>query len=235
MPSIIRAQVSIPFFTDIPRDVSVNVFWILQGGDLDVSLLTAKYNNALTSFYNIDAGTDGALCEYYSAVLDRGANKCSIKYYNLADPPKTGPIATHTWTMGAQAGGSHDLPNQCACVASLLGDPQDLDGHDVRVTCRQGRLYLGPLVTEATLTASGNVQWNATFRQSVADQCKALASTSDLTNADDAGDNTKMSWMVWSDKLQKATLIQHGHVDNAIDSQRRRDMEADARNSWSLP
>jgi len=210
---IVRATVILPHTTGLPQDVSTNTF----------HFLTAASPPASTDLDALDAG----LAAFYTAVgpqigtaVTRATNGCRREYYDLEDTPPRAPVRTTPFTLAAAAAGSTNLPLECAAVVSFQG----ARASGLPQARRRGRVYIGPLRgTAADLTSA--------FPPLSSTMITALQTAA--VNLDGAMIGST-SWVVYSRTDDDAVLITNGWVDNAIDTQRRRETRASSRTTFTL-
>lgn len=205
MPAI-RAQVILHTVDAFPANYVTNS-WCFMGTDpiADATALT----NAMRTFYGAWAPT------YMSNLVAQNGHE--VKYYDLPGPIPNYPVLEQTFNLATAPGGA-PLPSELAVVLSI---------HGVRTpgfpqSRRRGRLYLGPLGTAAQ---SGG-RPVAAFITALTAAATAFKGTVDGL----AGDT---EWAVWSVTDGAAVDISGGWVDNAMDVQRRRGVEATSRTTWS--
>lgn len=242
-----RCEVVMPMTSGLPRDIVVNVFNVVQGGsDGDTTLLhEGVLDDVLPNFYNSDAGTSGSMASFLSSVIDRGSNKCRIDAYQIVPlGTESGPpITSQSFTLGASGTSGFDLPNQCAGVASLMSTHDDLQSGDLLpLANRRGRLYLGPLRSNALSGSStGLTLLSEAFITSACDQCAQLASILDTVDDSGDGSSSHFSWVIASKRAAKTdrtavglSPIGRGWCDNRVDTQRRRQEDATHRATWTV-
>lgn len=211
-------QVRLPYTTQLPRDVAVNTFWTLGGGDRLDQAVEAEV--AITRFYNED-NTNNHLSYWLSPLISRQPGACIIQTYDLADPQPRPPISQVFFQLGAP-GTNTSLPMEVALVASFHGEP----AAGIRQARRRGRVYLGPLITAAAESGSNQPSRpHSTFIVDVRDACSRLAS--ELNGEDDAP-----QWIVHSRVSSNNAPVIGGWVDNEWDTQRRRGLDPTARTTW---
>src|SRR6187399_826505 len=98
MAEILRAQVTLPYTTNIPRDVAMNVFHFLVpdgSGPADYEAIT----DALEGFYNgTHDGATLAVGSYIGAVVSRATNACTTIISNVDDGPQL-PLYDAAFTL----------------------------------------------------------------------------------------------------------------------------------------
>lgn len=198
-------QVTLEHDSALPEDRSVNTF-SAHIADLDVPANLASWHSALNTFYQ-------AVDQYFSASF---SGLGTIKSYNRADPSPRVPVLSTDITITP---GALSLPSEVAIVMSfqavrLAGAPQ---------ARRRGRIYLGPLTSNAYDTATGRPADLATTAIQAAGD--ALVTASKATGA--------WQWQVWSEVNGSGASVDNGWVDNAFDTQRRRGLRPTSRKLFS--
>jgi len=206
--SIIRAIVTLPYFSGVPEDAATNTFHFSTVATPDSTAL-ANINLRLVAFYDsVDA--------YMSGVIS--TSLCNVKYYDLADPTPRTPIATYG--LGTRSWGASGQPEEVAvCIsytaAAVSGEP---------AARRRGRIYIGPLAAGAVSTGSSSsfASVNVVARTAFANAAAALADQ-----------DAPALWSVYSPTDGIARKIVSGWVDNSFDTQRRRGRLATVRDAWT--
>lgn len=201
-------------FTNLPEDRVVNTFHFFN-----LDPFTTHVQNvfdALTRFYTVPHPNTPAVGIYIAPVVMRSA---SLKAYNLADlPPRVPTEVPLTLPAPNETAG---LPEECAAVMSFHGEPP--------VTARRrGRVYLGPLTTQAASfsSAGGFSGLTTTFRLTVNNAAQRLAGGLDGADAD-------ADWAIRSSvPAVNYVPIVGGWIDSVLDTQRRRGPRSDGRNEW---
>jgi len=217
---IVEAQVSLPYITNLPRDVAVNTFHFRAADGTSTADAAADAAAVLVDFYNeLDSPQTVSVATYISKYVSRASGSAMIKVYDLSDPLPREPIGTSTFTLD-NAGAATSLPMEIALCSSyrsafLSGVPT--------ASCR-GRVYIGPLATTAN-TASNDLP----ARPSTAFQTNLALATEGIITACAA---TDLTWVTWSRTLQRADDVIAGFVDDEWDVQRRRGVDSTARATW---
>jgi len=222
MAAIIRAEVTFPYTSGIPRDISMNVLHFLLPDD-PISDDFVAISDAIIGFYNEpQLGSTFAIGELFSAVISRGEDDCSIVFSNVDDDPEL-PLLTSNFTLvGVLSDVESSLPLEVAICASIRATP----AFPVPVRRRTGRIYLGPLMNETlTLTPGGFPEVGAETRANICNAVQWLAS-------DDTLDVQRLA--VYSRVDGQAYEVSQGWVDNEPDTQRRRQMDPTVRTTWSI-
>jgi hypothetical protein len=215
---VFEAQVVMPRVTGLPEDVIVNTFHFFVPVTYDIDDLVAIHGR-LVEFYNNDpAGGDG-IHAYLSHVITRSTLACNIKFYDLEEPSPRAPVYEQSWTLAAPAGSSSPLPSEVALCLSYRGA---LVSGEVAAR-RRGRVYIGPLITEAKTTGTSDPRPTTNVINRWLDAGEALADPDAVS-----------PWVVWSPTANANTLIEVVWVDNAFDTQRRRGPDATDRTSRTI-
>lgn len=211
-----RAQVTLPYVTGLPRDVAINTFTFA----IEDTLAGApEVTDAIVSFYNLiqDPGpTTNVLSDYLSAYIDRSTDACTIEYYDWEAPLGSSAVTTAQFTL-LPTPEDASLPFEVAVCTSFVA--QTAPGPVAR---RRGRVYIGPLTVGATSALD-----DQPARVDDALQRVLVAATQSLTDTDG------VDLAIWSRVDEAAKLVTGGWVDNEFDTQRRRQVEASSRLTWS--
>lgn len=210
-----RAMVTIPAVTAVNEDSITNTFHFqVDPGGVEGAL--SALDTALIAFYN-DA-TNG-VGKHISGFQSRAANACSIKWYRLADAKPRVPVRTTLFTLVAPTG-TTPLPRENAIVLSMSA--QVVSGLNQKR--RRGRVYIGPITTNALTEASGDMRVSASVRTGIAGRASALKAAALAANS---------PWSIYSTANASPSAVAQGYVDDAIDTQRRRGTRAVARSTWT--
>lgn len=199
-------QVTIPYYTNIPEDVSVNT-WSFSNdvGSIDVAQVGAFMQTLYTAFL-----------AYASPILD--FTRVQGKFYDRADPEPRDPFFEAEFDLGDDNLANDSLPYEVAMCLSFhaqyaSGSPK---------ARRRGRVYLGPL--GANTGAAGSLD-----EACMTDILDAyVAAWTELT---DAG----LVHSVWSPTDGVARTVTTAWMDNAYDTQRRRGVRANVRDVRTGP
>jgi len=207
--AIMRAQLTFPFFTGLPQDVAVNTSYWYDGTGPMNAVGVAEIENRLNAAYD-------RLSNYISAVVL--PRRATLAVYDLNDPAPRQP-----WDPAAgwgvdllPASASSGLPNECAVCVSYFGAP--LSG--TAPSSRRGRMYLGPLSTNAL--TNGTSTSMPTVSINLMNAAKLFAE--DLATPMNEGAN--LIWVQWSNARQVFAPVIGGWTDSEFDTQRRRGAEA---------
>ena len=205
MPTAVRAQVILKTADGIPANFLSNS-WAFQL--TTPASQTAAVTTALVAFYNI------ARAYYGPAVAQNGHE---IKYSELPGVKPNYPFDVDTWNFSSAPVGTA-LPREVAACLSFQG-ARAAGAPQAR---RRGRVYLGPLSTNALtgeLIATGMLTAVASAANTLRTAIPAIAAD--------------CWWGVWSHAESHLVPIVDGWVDNAPDTQRRRGVKASSRTTFS--
>jgi hypothetical protein len=241
--STLKARVTF-LDTQTNEDSSSNTFIVVTALAPTTADYTAM-ETGITTFYNISALDQTHYIAYYlSADLSRGAGASQIQWYDVSGhldgSPAGSPVRITTWTLGAAGAGNNLDARLAACLALRATYPAGVVEHgpaasmptadaakDVGAPTThtgltrpraqyRGRLYLGPLNSQATfVTPTAQQTWQSAFSSDVTLGAGDLLSYwASLTNA--------ATWSVWSRRRAATAPITQGYLDEAPSSQRRR-------------
>lgn len=211
----------IPVLTDY---FSAQVIFKNQNGNpKDVYTNTFYFRNDTFVGTTDDVATDllADLQEFYTAqptgvltpvtVLSRFSNllldlEVEVRVYDLGLPAPRYPRLRNFTATGMHSGA---IPAEvAACLSYVAAENQPRN---------RGRIYLGPLSTNAVNAGNGNTAVDENWRRSVLASAKRLM------------DKPEYTWSLWSPTSQEMKPITGAWMDNAFDTQRRRGEEADVR------
>jgi hypothetical protein len=232
MPALV--VITMPHKTGEPND-QVTQSWSVVGinSATDAADLAAA-TVAFTTFFNTDVPAAGAMCvaDIIAPCIDRVANGCKIKYYDLTGhldgSPHGSPFRTDSFTLGASSAGN-GYPEEIAIAVTLeafgrtdapveVPDGADPDGLVDRLKQRHtGRIYIGPTcVNAATLDSNLSPRPSSTVRT-------LLTGAVDRLDNDLHGLPTQIAAVgIWSRADEIMRSIEAVSVDDSFDSQRRR-------------
>lgn len=210
--STIRAQWSWESQTGLPEDAIVNVWHFASLVTPIDTTGTQAIRDALASFYTDPHSPAAKVTSYFS---DATTGVATLKLYDLDDAEPRSPVRIFSgMSFTGDLGTGDQLPTEVAvCLSYGMTPVSGLDQAN-----RRGRIYLGPLGTNA-IDAVGYVA--AGFRSAITAAASAL-------KADSGTD-----WAVYSPTDDAAGSVTQGWVDNAVDIQRRRGYAATLRDTWS--
>lgn len=181
------------------------------------ALVQAFFNNAGT-------GQAGTIAGRMSASASR-ALPVQVRYYDvtghLDGSPHGAPFEVDTFTLAAEAGGTHsDLPNQICVVLSYWAA---LDTEGSTRPDKRGRMFIGPLTSEVqTTTTAGNPRVAALIRTDFTAAFRNLAAAaSALTNPKPLA--------VWTRRFAGFQPVLGVWMEDRLDTQRRRALAATTR------
>lgn len=219
----IRAQVVLQGGTALPEDQFVNTFHFVDGSGTYVGV-PERVAGLLDNFYNDTTAATGMSAQTHavSAYLSQYVKRTpvtEVKVYNLADgKPRVPNIQSFTL---ASAYAATSLPEEAALCTSYAAAPP--------VTGRKrGRLFIGPLVGSALVSATTSVPStaNSGFVTDLANATKRLV---------EEGSSVSCIWSVYSVAGGGSMYpIVSGWVDNQLDTQRRRGGKSTSRTVWSI-
>lgn len=215
--TICRATVTLPYVTNIPRDVATNTFWF----DITLPDDLEDVADRLVNFYNVPVppATYG-LHRYLSQHISRSTNACTIEIYALTDPEPRIPRLTRQWTL-AVSQASANLPNEVSLCASF----QAPTSSGIPQARRRGRVYLGPFITAVNGSAGTDPGRPSEELITAANEaCNRLAE----------GNEPGQIWGVWSRVGESFAEVTNGWVNNEWDTQRRRQPSPTSRANWSI-
>lgn len=205
------AQVTIPFKTGLPADVSVNV-WSFEIVSDDESNFQ-EVSDFLFAFYS-------DCVPYLSPTLD--LNAFQVKCYLRADPEPRVPQFEEVRALPGSSGNT-PIPEECAVCLSFKGVPVS----GTSAARRRGRVYIGPLATTAiTEAVDEHTLVNGAF---------LTAMETGITDAYAQLTTAGNSHTVWSTVNSNNVVIDSYWVDNAFDTQRRRGVRATSRITFDSP
>lgn len=218
--AITRFNCSLPYFTNIPEDVVVNSWHLIFEDGIGTPPNITDYGNALDNFKT-----------FYDSVyttLARAAwvgSTMTIKAYDLQLPEPRVPIFSGNRTIAGVAAAAGAAPPEAAICMSYRGNY--IGG--VPQARQRGRIFLGGF---AQPTAVGSA---ASFPEVSAGVRTNICTAASTLRTNMLADN--WTWIVYSPTNgaaggQESFNTQHGWVDNAIDTQRRRGNAASARTTW---
>ena len=207
--SLIRSQVRFQGDTNTPEDVYVNTWYFDSGTDGFTQTVVDEIAADLQTFYFTAAPLTSLAVK---AFLGPSIASAELRCYDMSDAEPRVPLYG-TLTYGS-ATINGPIPAECSCVLSYNAGPP-VTGR------RRGRIYLGPLSTEALQSGqTSDARVSANMYETVAQSAYRLI---------DTGDHP---WVVYSPTGNSYAPVVGGHVDNAFDIQRRRGHEATYRELW---
>lgn len=213
---IVRAIVTHDMDSGLPADRAVNVFHFGNSTVAPSSTDLTNLTNALTTFYNgTSTGSSATVYSFMASVL---AGTGTIAYYDLVDPEPRAPKRVDPFTGWTT--GSTTFPEEVALVLSYQA--AKISGFDQ--ASRRGRVFIGPLSTNAGSTATGRP---VTTANGIIDTLCAAGAGLVVASA-----SAGWSWQVYSRKFDSMATVTNGWCDDAFDTQRRRGVAPTARQLW---
>lgn len=250
-----RAQVILPNTSGIPAEGYVMDFSFTMDDTVADATAAGQLATALINFFNTTptGGTHGHLSRWVGEQVNRAANACHVKVYDISghlDASPTGsPILDQPFTLAAPDG-SGSFPDEVAVVMTLrgfdwqyqviegatddiptppaaqrMGAPATHTGHRRPRQSRTGRLYFGPLMATLNESAPGPGIVGDSCRLGLLDSAVGLQA-----EVQSNGHN----WSVWSRRLATMFNVVQVEVDNAYDTQRRRGRKATVRTTRAV-
>lgn len=212
----------------LPRDVYVNDFafhWRGSGAPAD-SDLTNLFGDVDLFYNHVGTGTF-KVSKFIGQAVDRAATH-ELAAYTIAVPMGS-PRLTAPWLgPAAPATVDHNLPTEVAGVVSFYADLTGVleeSGATRPRARRRGRLYVGPLTTDAVIISDDNPLLNPSFTQIMRESIDAMAAAALAHDFD---------FSVWSRADATLRTVIAGWTDNAPDTQRRRGATSTSRTTFTL-
>lgn len=211
-------QATIPYYTNLPKDVITNTFhfnWTGAGDpdDADFGLLADSVANFYETLYPVGGTSDLA------PFVDK--TKYRTKIYDLVLPKPRVPVFERVETLAVDVAANSNIPAEVSLCISYYATPVS----GISPASMRGRIYLGGLsntIGNAATTNSFPVPSTA-FTTLCINAAKGLVNNEPTSH---------FQWVVYSEKLGVPHPIVGGWVDNAFDTQRRRGQAATARTMW---
>jgi hypothetical protein len=212
--AVAKAQITIPFFTNIPTDVITNTLHFANP-IASMQTIADEITPEIQDFYEAIYGGSFGIAAYCSPLL------ATVSWYDLADPPPRVPY-TLPMPITAAVETATSIPTEVATVLSFQADPES----GIPQARRRNRIYIGGLTPNHVSTATGDnfPTIGTTFRAALGD----AALLNFITNL--SGSDTV--WVARSETANTTVPVTNGWVDNSPDTQRRRSVEATARTLW---
>jgi hypothetical protein len=219
MTTTVRVIASQTAVSGLPEDDAVNV-WHFTSLGTDLLSNCAAIHTALDTFY-------GSISELYCTNTMTG--DFSYKYYDLVDTVPRSVIYTNTST-GLDTTAGDGLPSECAVCLSFEGEL----GSGLNRARRRGRLYIGPLSNAVASTVTGYVVVASPAVGTIIDAAEVMRASGGLDFVWSVFSPTAAGAQPWSSGalLAATTYVDHGWVDNAFDTQRRRGTAPQARGTF---
>lgn len=235
MPAI-HAVVTLEAATGLPEDACVNTWNFANTSPGPPN--TSDHNDVFTllvNFYNSTSGSQTfPVARYLSPALSRVSGKARVTQYDPNGPfyPLLGPpLSDAVFSLHAPTGSPVAAPSEVAACLSFhgatVGVPEHGAGGSRPKATRRGRVYLGPLDTNAFGVDTFNVvRLNGNFRTDV-------GIAADHLRTESAGKD--MNWCVWSRKNSAMYQVTGGWIDDALDTVRSRGQAATLKSIWGSP
>lgn len=223
--SVLAAQVTIPYESAIPADVTTNT-WHFQASEPDPTAAELQaLAGRLEEFYGAAAAPSVvSVASFLSSELVLA--NARLKVYDLGTPQPRAPIYDEAFYV-ATGPSSSALPTEVAVCLSFQG----LRVSGLPQARRRGRVYIGPLGN--TVQASGTVaRPSGPFRDAMANAAQRLQGYNETPILPS---DANLKWVVWSPTALSAVDVTDGWVDDAFDIQRRRGEAPTVRRLWPVP
>lgn len=206
----------------LPDDVFVNdfAFRLRAGGTPSAAQLDDLFT-AVDIFYNTTTSTALSVSDFIGEAVDRAVTH-ELQAFSISAGGS--PIATDAW-LGPAAPPTlnSNMPVEVCGVlsfhADLTGVLEETGATRPRAR-RRGRIYLGPLTSDAVDITADNPLLLPTFLTTMRAAANLMG---------DSADTDGWDWSVWSRADDELYVITGGWTDNAPDIQRRRGAESTAR------
>lgn len=233
-----RAQMTLHHISGVAVNDVVNTFYF-DSDDLpalDHGIVQGDIHDALLQLYTF-------LGPYLSDALTGGY---TLKIYNMRDPEPRVPDGTVIGSFPKISPDAINLPGEVAVCASFRASLAS----GVPVGTRRGRIFFGPLNSDATEISLGRVRVNTAFRDGLRDQMLDLGR---IDYGGPAVGSTRHSiysptWNLGRAATPKGSPaiaphtidesfndVVHGWIDDALDTQRRRGEDPQARSTYDVP
>nr|CRY97694.1 hypothetical protein [uncultured prokaryote] len=209
--SIVLAQIELRAASLIPADNTVNTLYF----DIDRSDIGVTEETIMNSVGNSIWKLYDGISNWLSAKA-LAATGNEVKFYDLADPSPRVPFFIYDLPL-IPMGNTDHLPMEVALCTSFQGDKES----GVSQASRRGRIFIGGLSNSS----------NDNGRPLDALRSALAQATHDL--AEDSGNESNWTWIIWSRTNSAGTTVKNGWVDNAFDTQRRRGVSPTTRSTWT--
>lgn len=211
---IIKCQVRLPYFTNLPKDVATNTLYYNVPGSPPASAALDDVAAMIEGFYT-------TIDDFLASVILRSADACSIRMYDLSDPEPRQPIRIETFTLGPPLAAGN-MPLECAAVLSYYS----AFSSGVPNARRRGRIYIGPLYANA-LTAGSSSVFPSLSTGVVNGIVAAVGTLSSITT-------NGAEWTQYSPTADLGFPVLGGWMDTEFDTQRRREANPAARVTFTV-
>lgn len=213
--------------TLLPEDAYVNdfVFRLGAGSSAPSNTQIDDIFNVIDGFYNDTQAGGDKVASYLGEAINRSATH-ELQAYSLLSGGS--PIRTADWLgPDSPAAANTNLPTEVAGVlsyhADLSGSLEESGATRPRAR-RRGRLYIGPLTSQATTPTDDNPLLSAGFTQVLRQAAVAMS---------DAAVTAGWTWRVASRADATTREVVAGWTDNAPDTLRKRGRSASLRVVWT--
>jgi hypothetical protein len=213
----------------LPEDVVINDFALHFVAPPSTPELEEAMN-IVGEFYRQGATAADRVGSYIGSGVDRGATH-ELAAYQIVSGPLGSPVLTVDWLGPVAPLTAENLPLEVAACLSFHGTltgvmEEELDGDRPRAR-RRGRIYVGPLTTDAVDVTQFQPKLTAAF---------TAALRSNATNLADAlqAATQPAEWSVWSRRDVVLHEVVGGWTDNAPDTQRRRGQAPSSRTVFTI-
>jgi hypothetical protein len=201
---IVRAQVRIPAVSGVPEDTCINTWHFTMTATEEGDLAEVKAD--LVTFYE-------ALDTYKSPLQLWTSTR--IRFYDLSDPEPRVPFSESGLALTGASGTA--TAREVAICLSFRGELVS----GTNPANRRGRIYFGPCSTNVIGT-DGRITSSVVTAFAGAGGQLLL----------DSGGSSNYAWIVYSPTTGQGYPVVAGWVDNEIDIQRRRGMQATVRTAF---
>lgn len=213
-----QVQISVPYFTNIPKDVVTNVLHFGWGGGgepgpSDLTNLKDMCANFIEQIYDIAGGS--GMAPWCSPALTR------VKIYDLAALVPRVPELDLITPLTVKQDTSSTVATETAVCLSLRG--AHIPG--TSLASERGRVFIGGIGSSCIFSGTGAdfPRPSGAFTTNIKNAAAALVAVVATTH---------WQWVVYSRKHSFASLVMGGFIDNALDTQRRRGNAPTARVLW---
>lgn len=221
MATTLRVQATWHSASLMPEDGSTNV-WHFRTVNSDPEGDRTAIIGGLASFYSQIAPltTENTL-----------GDVVTLKFYDLQDDPPRSLLEEHH-ILDLSTGTGDGIPTECAITMSFEGA---LISGTSRAR-RRGRVYLGPFNTGVTTTITGFVRVSIAAMEVIRDAAQDLVESGFPNYVWAVFSPTAAGAQPWSDLAieQATTNVDHGWIDDAFDTQRRRGTQPDTRVTFAV-
>lgn len=214
MSAAMRVQAILQYQSGLPGDVAVNDWCFFSPDDpADIDADRIAITGFLDDFYF-------AILDYLATYIDAGSSR--YRTYEAASFSGAMPFAEEIAFGGGSVGSGINFPAEVAVCLSFSGSTS-LAPAVTTAANRRGRVYTGPFKTNVSDdNSAAPAKVDGTFQATLASAGDALRTAVFGLGA--------WQWVVVSRATGGAiTPVERVWVDNALDTQRRRGVEADTR------